>query len=131
MQLVDIRCRPPLLDPGKLSIFVGLVSVECLLVMYSPDIFVALFHICSDEDWRKRPDRVQTAHQGESLEVGASQRQAGLQKWQAGLHHCHSEASFVCPCFLIICFETAILWKILVTRFMLLDYNNVLLSAQG
>ena len=50
----------------------------------------------SDEDWRERSDGVQAPHQGEPLEMGPGQRQAGVQERQTRLHHRHPEASSVC-----------------------------------
>lgn len=54
-----------------------------------------MLHVDSDEDWRERSDRVQAPHQGESLEMGAGQRQAGVQERQTRLHHRHPETASV------------------------------------
>lgn len=63
---------------------------------------VFVFHICSDEDWRERSDSVQALDEGESLEMGPGQCQAGLQERQTRLHYRHPEASFVCV-FICLC----------------------------
>lgn len=64
---------------------------------------VFVYHICSDEDWRERSDSVQAPDEGESLEMGPGQCQAGVQERQTRLHHRHPEASFVCFYLFLLC----------------------------
>lgn len=89
------RLKPPM--------FVWLLSVclyKCIQFTFKT---VFVYHICSDEDWRERSDSVQAPDEGESLEMGPGQCQAGVQERQTRLHHRHPEASFVCFYLFLLC----------------------------